>query len=217
MLESSITPPRGLLFEATLEPAALGFKKMTKDAGLDEGEINLIRGKRNKVAVGEPYSENLTSRLRNLNEEIPYEIKRLTKDYDFYYVRLTCSFLPDKDCRFDWARFTIELNVKSKSGEKVQTRPIAWDMSPNEVFSEIKYKRAISFTPELKFSIISEVLDAGIQGGINESKEYVIYEPQITSRFLVGAHVSSHLLKWMPFPVTERKDGIVDKEYEVSE
>jgi hypothetical protein len=257
MLKTTIPPTQGVLFEATLEPIALAVSKLTKDARVDEGEINIFRGKKNKAAVGLPYYENLSSRLKNLKEKIPYEIEKLTNDFDFHYVRLTCSFLSDKDCRFDWARLVVELNGKLRNGETVQAKPIAWDISPNDVSSEIRCKREFTFTPELKFSIIPEVLDAGVHGGVSESKEYVVYEPQITSfglngskvawdfrrtkekgiwgdkslllvvrttkgsrvngRFLIGAEVTSHLSKWIPIPVSERKDGIVDKVYDLSE
>jgi hypothetical protein len=61
----------------------------------------------------------------------------------------------------------------------VQTEPISWDMPPTEVLSTIKCKREISFTPE--FEIIKDAVDAGVKGGITETKEYVVYEPQITS------------------------------------
>jgi hypothetical protein len=89
----------------------------------NEGEITVFRGKQNKVAVGVPYYENLGSRLQNLKEETPYEIKRLLNDYDFHYVRLSCSFLPDNDCRFDWARFGVELaSTKSFGNSKADWR-----------------------------------------------------------------------------------------------
>jgi hypothetical protein len=68
---------------------------LRKESLVDEGEIRTLRGKRNKVAVGLSYYENLTLRFRNLDEGIPFEIKKQTDDNDFHYVRLTCSFLPD--------------------------------------------------------------------------------------------------------------------------
>jgi hypothetical protein len=179
LLHLTIPEPSGVLFEASLGPPSPAVDKLRKESSVDEGEIITLRGKKNKVAVGLPYYENLTSRLQNLDEEIPYEIKKLTGEYDFHYVRLACSFLPDDDCRFEWARFGVDL--KSKGSGSVQTKPISWDISPREVFSIIKCKRESSFTPELKFNIIPDVIDAGIEGGVNESKEYVVYEPQITS------------------------------------
>jgi len=179
MLQSTIPEWSEVLFETTLEPPSPAVDKLRKESSADEGEIRILRGKKNRVAVGLPYNENLTSRLQNLDEEIPYEIKRLTDEYDFHYVRLACSFLPDNDCKFEWARFGVDLKLKGNGS--VHTKPISWDISPSDVFSTIKCKREFSFTPELKFNIIPEVIDAEIKGGVNESKEYVVYEPQITS------------------------------------
>jgi hypothetical protein len=255
MLNASIPPSKGLLFESILEPSIPAVNELRSKIEVDEGEIVSLRGKTNRVAVGLPYYENLTSRLQALNEEIPYEIKRLMNDYDFHYIRLTCSFLPDNDCIFEWARFGVDLNATSRSNE-LTLKPIAWDMSPHEVLNEIKCKREISFTPELKFGIVPDILDAEIGGGVTESKEYVVYEPQITSfglnrsdvvwqftktkemgiwgnkslllvvrtpkgsevkgRFLIGAQISSRLSKWMPLPVRNRDENIVDAVYSLS-
>ena len=97
----------------------------------------------------------------------------------------TCSFLPDNDCRFDWGRFGIELSAKSKSGEPSSIKPVAHYLFPTEVNSEIKYKREVSITPELKLKL--EVVEAGGEAfKISESKEYIIYEPQITTLVLIN-------------------------------
>ncbi|HKI09434.1 MAG TPA: hypothetical protein VKA09_13655 [Nitrososphaeraceae archaeon] len=253
MLKSSIPPSKGLLFESILEPPTPAVNDLMTKIEVDEGEIINLRGKRNRVAVGLPYYENLTSRLQALNEKIPYEIKRLMNDYDFHYVRLTCSFLPDNDCIFEWARFGIELNAKPKSEEpSTGLKPIAHYLFPTEVNSEMKYKREMDITPELKLNLF-EVVDVGAEASFSESKEYVIYEPQITSfglnrsevvwqfkktkekgiwgdksllvvvrspkgsevkgRFLIGAQISSHLSKWVPLPVRNKDERIVDAVY----
>jgi len=179
MFTLPIPEPEGNLFESTLEPHLLSLARIRSDTGTGEGDIQTLRGKKNKVAVGLPYYENLTSRIQNLNEEIPYEIRRLTDEFDFHYTRFACSFLPDHDCRFEWARFGIDL--VSENSKSDQPKPISWDITPSEILTPVKYKREISFSPELKFSIIPEIVDAGISGAFNESKEYVVYEPQITS------------------------------------
>jgi hypothetical protein len=176
MLRLIIPEPKGILFETALEPHAPVIDKLSKEIGVDEGEINILRGKKNQVAVGLPYSENLISRYQDQNQEIPREIKNMANNYDFHYVRLSCTFLPDKDCRFDWARFGVELTAESKAGVPVGTKPIAYDLFPNEILSEIKYKREIEFNPELK--LLPGIID--IRAGISESKEFITYEPQIT-------------------------------------
>jgi hypothetical protein len=76
--------------------------------------------------------------------------------YDFHYVRLSCTFVPDKDCRFDWARFGIELKSENPA-ELVNEKPIAYDLFPREILSEIKCKREVGFTTELK--LLADIID----------------------------------------------------------
>jgi hypothetical protein len=175
LLRLAIPEPRSILFETALEPVAPVVDKLRKEIGFDEGEINILRGKKNQVAVGEPYFENLISRYKDQNQELPREIKNMATNYDFHYVRLSCTFLPDKDCRFDWARFGVELSAESGSGEPSSINPIAYDVFPSEVLSEIKCKREIDFTSELK--LLAGIVNVGTE--ISQSKEFIIYEPQI--------------------------------------
>jgi hypothetical protein len=56
-------------------------------------------------------------------------------------VDLNCSFLPDHDCKFEWARFGVELSAFSKAEKQASIKPIAWSMSPEDILSEIKVKR----------------------------------------------------------------------------
>ena len=141
------------LFETSLEPSSYAVDKLVKGSDVGEAEIISFRGKKNRVAVGMPYSENLVSRLVEENEEIPSDIKRMCDNYDFHTVNLSCSFLPDPACRFNWARFGVELGARTESGETHMERPIAYDMFPDEVLSEIKYRRDFSFSPKLKFNL----------------------------------------------------------------
>ena len=166
------------LFEATFEPVTPSTEKLARDTGLGEGEITTIQGKTNKIVVGLPYYENLISRLVTQKEEIPHEIKEMMDDYDFHYVSLSCSFLPDPDCRFVWARFGIELNAVLESGRKVVERPIAFDMAPSEILSETKYMREVNINPEGKLSLSAVNLD--MRGmSIKTQKELIIHEPQV--------------------------------------
>lgn len=243
------------LFETTLEPTASAVDKLVKRKDMGEGEINTVLGKKNKVAVGMPYYENLISRLVEENEEIPREIKQMIDDYDFHFVSLSCSFLPDNECRFVWARFGVELSARSKTGELLVEKPIAYDMFPDEVLSEIRYKREVNFGPELKFNL--GVINAGTGHEVLKSEEFVVYEPQIFAfgirrssvawdfkstkekgiwgnkrdlllivktlknskvkgRFLLGAEVEYNIGRWIPIPLSKRKDDIVDAEYDLS-
>lgn len=176
------------LFEAALEPTASAVDKLAKSGDMGEGEINTVLGKKNKVAVGMPYYENLISRLIEEKEEIPHEIKQMSDNYDFHFISLSCSFLPDTECRFIWARFGVELSARTKdSGEPLDEKPIAYDIFPDEVLTEIKYKREINFGPELKFNL--GVVNADMKLiDVKTQKDLVIYEPQI---FAFGIRRSS--------------------------
>jgi hypothetical protein len=169
------------LFEAILEPTASAVDKLVKRGDMGEGEINTVFGRENKVAVGVPYYENLISRLIEEKEEIPHEIKQMSDIYDFHFVSLSCSFLPDTECRFIWARFGVKLSASARSEdsrELVKEKPIAYDMFPDEVLSEIKYRREVNFGPELKFNF--GVVNADMKLiDVKTRKELVIYEPQI--------------------------------------
>lgn len=162
------------LFEATLEPTAPAMDKLVKRKDMGEGEITTVFGKKNKIAVGVPYYENLISRLVEEEKEIPREIKRMEDDYDFHFVSLSCSFLPDNRCRFTWARFGVELSARSKhSAELLEEKPTAYDMFPDEVLTETKYGREISFAGDLKFKL------AILKRATKKTEELVVYEPQI--------------------------------------
>ena len=147
MLNISIPYSENILFETELEQRSeIENKILPKDFG--EGEIRTLLGKRNKVSIGVPYSENLVSRFLLKGENIPHEIEQMIKDgYDFHFVSLWCSFLPDTNCKFRWARFGVELNP-----QKIKNRPIVYDIFPDEVSSEIKCKNEGSLTPQLKFN-----------------------------------------------------------------
>ena len=177
MLGFTLPPPcDDMLFEAELEPtrAALNKLKMTTEVG--EGELITFGGKVNRVAVGYPYCENLISRYTEQAKEIPHEIKKMMDRYDFHFVSLNCSFLPDTDCRFVWARFGIELSARSESRE-LQERPIAHDMLPDQVLTEMKCKRKVSFNSGLKLSLGVVKTDTGID--VETEKEITVYKPQI--------------------------------------
>lgn len=166
-----------LLFEAILEPTATTVKKAAEDSGTGEGEI-VARNQKNRVAVGVPYFENLVSRLNNKHEEIPYEIRQMMDQYDFHFVSLSCSFWPDSHAKFTWARFGIALNAKSKSGEPLAEKPIAYDIFPSDVTSQIKYSRETKFEAGLKFSFGPATVDP-VSGSSTKTEEYLVYEPEI--------------------------------------
>lgn len=244
------------LFEATLEPAVTAVDKLVKSRDIGEGDIITVQGKVNKVAVGEPYHENLISRYIAEDKEISHEIKQMLPNYDFHFVSLSCSFLPDPACRFTWVRFGVKLSARLKSGEQHKEKPIAWSIFPDEILSEIKYMREVILTPEL--TLKSGVANVGMKlFDVKTQQSFIAYEPQILSfgirrssmswdfkttkekgiwgnkkdlllivrapknseikgRFLLAAEVKFHIGRWIPIPLSKRKDKLVDNEYDLS-
>jgi len=197
MLEFTLPPPSDeVLFEAVLEPTATAIRKLEKKKEMGEGEIAVFRNKVNRAAVGVPYCENLISRCAEQAVELPHEIRKLMDEYDFHFVSLSCSFLPDTDCKFVWARFGIELHAQSESG-KLQEKPIAHDMFPDEVLTEMKYKRKVSFSPGLNVRLGVIDTDAAIDA--KTEKELTVYVPQI---FAFGINMPN--VAW-DFKSTEEK------------
>ncbi|MBU7028480.1 MAG: hypothetical protein HXS48_16220 [Theionarchaea archaeon] len=177
MLEFTLPPPSDeILFEAVLEPTAAVIKKLGKKEEMGEGELTTFLGKVNKVAVGMPYCENLISRYAEQAMDLPHEIRKMMDKYDFHFVSLSCSFLPDTNCKFIWARFGIELSAQKESGE-LSEKPIAHDMFPDEVLSEMKYKREVSFNPRLNVRL--GVIDTDAAIDVKTEKELTVYVPQI--------------------------------------
>lgn len=190
MYQVTIPESRDILFESIFEPNPVGVNKLRKDFGASEGMIEGFKGKKNRVAVGQLYLENLISRMQAKNEEISHEIKRLAEKYDFHFVALNCVFWPDIDCKFEWARFGVELYaVDSKTGEPVSmsSPPTSYSLFPDNISSEVKVKRGFGITPELKFNM---VVEAGVSGSIDKTEEYILYEPQITSFGLTTSKVA---------------------------
>jgi len=189
-----------VLFEAMLQPSNFTVDKLLKEKEMGEGEISTIFGRKNKVAVGVPYYEDLISRLIEEKQEIPHEIKQMIDDYDFHFVFLCCSFLPDNRCKFIWARFGVELNAISKEvGELLKEKPIAYDMFPDEVLSKTIYKKDISLSPELKLDLSVIKTDMKL-GKLDTQKEFFFYEPQI---FVFGLRRSS--VAWDFKSTTEKR------------
>ena len=139
MFTISIPTEMNKIFETTLEP----IEGKLKDRG--EGDIKGFMCKENKVAVGIPYFENITDQLANNQSKLSAGIKSSLNEYDYHFVSVSCSFRPDKNCKFTSARFGINLN--SEFSDKNGKKPIAIELFPEEVTSKIYYKKQSSLQP----------------------------------------------------------------------
>ena len=89
--------------------------------------------------------------------------------FDFYLVRLWCSFRPESDFSFDRAHFKVALSPSD--GEAAL---IAHDMYPNEVLYEVERNVNVSLSPELTFSEVG-----GKLGGLQYGFSYTELQPEI--------------------------------------
>ena len=193
-----------VLFEATLEPNDYETKMLSKDLGLSEAQIGDAHGKQVKVAVGEPYYQNLTSEFNEKKEEIPSDVSSQLSDFDFHFVSLSCSFRPDPDCRINWARFGVELSATSKTGDLLEKKPIAWYILPKEILSQTVYQREAHFAPGIGFTLGPIKIDPKLVD-VSKREEFVVYEPEIFSFGLRRSGVS-----W-DFKRTKSKEILGDK------
>ena len=162
-----------VLFEATLETEQ-NDNGLTKGDDTSEGFIKPFLSRQNKVAIGLPFYENLMLKIKD-KEMLSHEIKQKIETHDFHFLSLSCSFLPDSECQFTWARFEVELSA-SPSSEK----PIVWDIYPAEVITEIKQTTGIAVNPDFSFKLYNTEASAKLFT-INNQREFIVYEPQIFS------------------------------------
>ena len=161
------------LFRITLEPEAPGTLN-TKEKGLKESEIQEQASANEKVkvavSVGVPFFENYVSRLKSQKKNLPHDIDILLPKYDFHFVSLSCSFVPNQDCRLIWANFGVSLEAFSSTGETLTEAPIAYDMSPNETETK-NNKDDQTVNAKLNFNL--GVLSGGVSYEKNDhAKDY---------------------------------------------
>jgi hypothetical protein len=131
----------------------------------------------NRVLVGSPQTIDI---LQNwpAEERIQDEIEGLRGEWDFFSVRLACSFVPDRRCRFTWVRLgmTLESEPAPESGV---SDVVAFDLFPRNVGTTRTYHRSFKITPSLKFAFG----ELSASGGVEQ--DVVSYEPEIDSSGLL--------------------------------
>jgi hypothetical protein len=117
----TITIPEAeeILFKADLETQEQEVG-LTKGEGSRESDLTLIGGKHNRIAIGRPFSQRLTTKSKHITPDV----KRLMEKNDFYLLSLSCSFLPDMGCKFRWAQLGILLHGTDKDGAQGLEKPI---------------------------------------------------------------------------------------------
>jgi len=161
-----VTRSAKMLFDVELEPGEKALR------ALAEGEIRTLRGRKNRVSIGEPQAQELVTLLKAKEGKIPPDIKAMLGQYEFWQVRLSCTFRPDDACEFVWARFGVRLLLESQALEPGGS-PVAYDMFPREIKQEAQYRGGISFKPVLKFSFIE------VGAEVSGSHDTIRYQPEM--------------------------------------
>src|SRR5207248_5695688 len=93
--------------------------------------------------------------------------------FDFYAVRLACSFVADRGCKFTWVRMAATLTVDAGD------TPVAFDLFPRDVGDTRTFKRSYGVSPKLKFAFV----EAGAE--LAHEEEVLRYEPALTAAGLL--------------------------------
>ena len=142
--------------EITLQP--LDSNAINKGPGEDQATIRTFMGKQNRILLGKPRSRNYIASLLEESPQLPDEIESLaSKGYEFQHITTNLSLLPDKGCAFVSVDFSIELLAEDKAGAVYAERPIVYEISPNEVVREVKYKEAGKLSAEVGGEIQSGI------------------------------------------------------------
>ncbi len=193
-----------LLFKEDLKIREKDRRKLrskTLAQGCDEGEISLLLTRKNMAAVRKPKPENLVAHLLDQKQELPPNIEREIKEgYDFYHIALICSFLPDPDCKFTWARLTVKMRCAPNQGNlPVQEKPLVCDMFPDEIHNEVKIERTFKVSGKLAYKFMEF-------NPVSATKsEFIVYQPEIIA---VGRSASAF---YWDFKETVKKPIYGDK------
>jgi hypothetical protein len=140
--------------------------------GLDDGVLRTLGGKRNRVQIGVPQIVDVLGRWPG-DERLLDEAAEMKDEFDFYAVRLACSFVPDRGCRFTWVRMAATLSVDRGA------TPVAFDLFPRDVGDTRTFKRSYGVSPKLKFAFA----EAGAE--LSREEDVLRYEPALTAAGLL--------------------------------
>lgn len=103
--------------------------------------------------------------------------KDISNCYDLVLIQFACSFRPAPECDFVSATIQIEIEDQLPSKES----PIVHDIFPREVVMPVTYKRTFAFDPNAKISLekIAQIEVSALK--LENSSEYILYQPQITT------------------------------------
>jgi hypothetical protein len=164
MLELHAAPDAlGILGDVVLEPVEDALHK-----GVDDDVLRAFGGKKNRIQIGVPQTVDVLARWPG-DQGLQADADLMRDDFDFYAIRLACSFVPDRGCKFLWARMTATL-----ASDDAAAVPIAFDLFPRDIGDVRTFKRTYGVSPKLKFAFAEVGAEAG------HEEEVLRYEPQLT-------------------------------------
>jgi hypothetical protein len=145
-----------------------------KGAG-DSASLRAIGGRINRVQLGVPQTIDLLATWPS-NERLEAEIATAADRFNFYCVRLACSFVPDRGCHFKTARLEITL---FSAGAGTFDAPIALDLFPRDVTVKRSFSRSFGLKGGLKFAF------GDVSSEAAQKEEVIQYEPALTGAGLL--------------------------------
>jgi hypothetical protein len=126
-----------------------------------QDSISSTRRLESWVELSEVTSLKLTKDITTEDEDLTNFILSDEK-FNFYYVRLGCSFHSSKQEKFDQAWLEIKL---ASSNHKVSEKPFVWSMRPLDSYETVEVTNSATISP--KMTLVS----GEISGNIGEQRK----------------------------------------------
>jgi hypothetical protein len=145
--------------------------------GPDGEKLFEFAGRVSTLRIGRAYAA-VVSGAQLSEMGVSVDPRALPHDEEIVNIRFACSFLPDRRCRFVWARLGVKLRSVGPSGRRAPATII--DMFPREVGSPISVNRSYTVKASLKLAFVEAALDGGI------ANDGIAYSPSIYASGLLS-------------------------------
>jgi hypothetical protein len=172
MLTQFASPnPNGWLVDVELLPDETNHKSASP-IDLEAGVLLTERGRRNRVQVGVPQVVDVLAAWPS-DDRLAAEIRAAQDTHAFLSVRLACSVLPDRGCRFTSLLWAVRLESPNESA------PVAVDIFPREVADTRQFSRSYGVTGKLSFAFTEVSVES------KQEEQVLRYEPHINASGLL--------------------------------
>ena len=157
----------------------LEYSNNTLELGSDSSEEEIFSKKNNRVKIGLPYCKIISNDKKFKPTE---EITQRFSNYDILFLSMSCSFLPDRNCTFTWARFSIHLKSFSNDeiGNETEQKPFIFDLFPREITTKIEKEESITIAPDITFNLGKISIENKLIE-MNRRNKWLKYEPTLFS------------------------------------